>query len=54
MRAISSRRSHLDLLKRCLLDLIHMDDPLAGMASADVVIGPPLGRAALRLANGAV
>jgi O-methyltransferase len=45
---------YLDLLKRCLLDLIHMDDPLAGMAPADVVHRPPLGRAALRLANGAV
>jgi len=44
---------YLDLLKRCLLDLIHMDDPLAGMAPADVVHRPPLGRAALRLANGA-
>jgi O-methyltransferase len=45
---------YLDLLKRCLLDLIHLDDPLAGMAPADVVHRPPLGRAALRLANGAV
>jgi O-methyltransferase len=45
---------YLDLLKRCLLDLIHLDDPLAGMAPADVAHRPLLGRAALRLANGAV
>jgi O-methyltransferase len=45
---------YLDLLKRCLLDLIHADDPLAGMAPADVVHRPALGRAALRLANGAL
>jgi O-methyltransferase len=45
---------YLDLLKRCLLDLIHADDPLAGMAPADVVHRPPLGRAALRVTNRAL
>lgn len=48
------RLRYLDLLKRCLLDLLHADDPLAGLAPAEVVHRPRLGRAALRLANGAL
>jgi O-methyltransferase len=45
------RLLYLDLLKRCLLDLIHADDPLAGLAPADVVYRRGLGRTALRVAN---
>jgi O-methyltransferase len=45
------RLLYLDLLKRCLLDLVHADDPLAGLAPADVVYRRRFGSAALRLTN---
>ena len=48
------RLLYLELLKRCLLDLLHADDPLAGLAPAEVVHRPGLGRALLRLANRAL
>jgi O-methyltransferase len=45
---------YLDLLKRCLLDLIHVDDPLAAMVPAGVAYRRRPLRAALRLANRAL
>jgi O-methyltransferase len=48
------RQLYLQLLKRCLLDLVHADDPLAGLAPADVVYRRRLGAAAFRLANNAL
>jgi O-methyltransferase len=43
---------YLDLLKRCLLDLIHLDDPLASMVPVGVAHRPRVVRAGLRFANG--
>ena len=43
---------YLDLLKRCLLDLIHVDDPLATMVPAGVAHRRRVVRAALRGASG--
>ena len=48
---MESAQLYLDLLKRCLLDLIHVDDPLAVMVPAGVSHRRRPVRAALRQAN---
>jgi O-methyltransferase len=45
---------YLELLKRCLLDLVHADDPLAAMVPAAVAHRRRSWRAALRAANRAL
>jgi Macrocin-O-methyltransferase (TylF) len=45
---------YLELLKRCLLDLVHADDPLAAMVPAGVAHRRRSWRAALRAANRAL
>lgn len=45
---------YLELMKRCLLDLIHVDDPLAAMVPAGMAHRRRPVRAALRMANRAL
>ena len=45
---------YLDLMKRCLLDLIYVDDPFAVMVPAGVAHRRRPLRAALRVANRAL